>query len=585
MQCLHGPSGVPTDQYRMQTQSHEIFALGLTTASLTAKEDEHKQMMGRAIAAIDDKLVDAAAETQKVNSINLRGTRKIPVDITTSHRHAMKVTKNQDRRSPVMEEEILDQIQEEDLLDGSLHLGYVDNNLEECMTLFSRDSGYGSTASKRANAVQNYNHDIQDPSAWDSQSITSLRSSLTENTESSINPAALGGAAEELAEILMQDEMIHTLVLEGYESMDADRFERNFRRILKHYASKLRNEAKNDLEKGAVHIVHSYRAYVTRIIRKKLSLVEDEHASALDDLRKQEASKLALELFLERLQATDKDAVAIKAEDELDSDNGSEFSNDDKPYLPNLEKVKDFLISSAAFSELVQHLLKFVRPPSTLPPTPPPAPQVAASQAIEENQFVRGNAAEQPEVDSEINKTTEELDMPQRLPKRNGIDDPKLNVKQPESTVSSVQKVLGAIDDRSAIAFHVEAQGSNYSTAQVSRNSIDLVGLRRRKPHTVELERMGYKSEKSHAAGDIEKTTKITDIHLAQTGESYAQLRKEECIKTQSLRRARTFKYLQKLGRSLLFAVQNRWARSWRLKPAEGYKRIEWTCVSPIFST
>jgi hypothetical protein len=148
-----------------------------------------------------------------------------------------------------------------------------------------------------------------------------------------------------------------------------------------------------------------------------------------------------------------------------------------------------------------------------------------------------------------------------------------------------VQKVLGAIDDRSAISFHVEAQESNGSTAQVSRNSNELVWLEKRKPHMMELEGIGYESEKSPAAGCIGQTTKITNVHLAQTGDLDVQPRKEECIEAQSLRRIRTHKYLQKLGRSLLLAVQNRWARNWRSKPAEGYKRIEWTFVSPIFST
>jgi hypothetical protein len=168
--------------------------------------------------------------------------------------------------------------------------------------------------------------------------------------------------------------------------MNAVRFERNFRRTLKHYASNLRKEGKSDLENGVVRIVHSYRAYMTRIIRRKPLLVEDEHASALHELVKLESLKLALERFLEQLQATNKDAAATKSEgDELNSDNGSEFSNDDKPYLPNLENVKDFLILSAAFAELRQHLFEFLRPSDTPRPAQPPSTHVLASQAIEGN--------------------------------------------------------------------------------------------------------------------------------------------------------------------------------------------------------
>lgn len=43
----------------MQSESHEIFALGLTTSSATANEDGHKKVIKDRIAAINDKLVNA----------------------------------------------------------------------------------------------------------------------------------------------------------------------------------------------------------------------------------------------------------------------------------------------------------------------------------------------------------------------------------------------------------------------------------------------------------------------------------------------------------------------------------------------
>lgn len=54
MQCRHQS---PTDEYRMVTQSHEMFALGLTTASAEANLDGHTQVMKIKIAAINDKFV------------------------------------------------------------------------------------------------------------------------------------------------------------------------------------------------------------------------------------------------------------------------------------------------------------------------------------------------------------------------------------------------------------------------------------------------------------------------------------------------------------------------------------------------
>jgi hypothetical protein len=59
MQCRHNQSKIATEKYRTQSQSHELFALGLTTESLTANEHKHKQVMEEKIAAFDDKLVEA----------------------------------------------------------------------------------------------------------------------------------------------------------------------------------------------------------------------------------------------------------------------------------------------------------------------------------------------------------------------------------------------------------------------------------------------------------------------------------------------------------------------------------------------
>lgn len=58
----------------------------------------------------------------------------------------------------------------------------------------------------------------------------------------------------------MQDKRIYALIQDGNQKLDADQFERNFPRVLKQYASDLRKEKKNELEKRAVHIIHSYRA-------------------------------------------------------------------------------------------------------------------------------------------------------------------------------------------------------------------------------------------------------------------------------------------------------------------------------------
>jgi hypothetical protein len=85
MQCLHGPSKIATEKYRMQSQSHELFALGLSTASPTANEDEHKQVMEEKIAAFDDKLVKAQKDPARQNhEASNGGSVKATVVVTMS---------------------------------------------------------------------------------------------------------------------------------------------------------------------------------------------------------------------------------------------------------------------------------------------------------------------------------------------------------------------------------------------------------------------------------------------------------------------------------------------------------------------
>jgi hypothetical protein len=127
---------------------------------------------------------------------------------------------------------------------------------------------------------------------WESRSAVSIGSHDTDITMSSVNPAGIGGAAEQLVEILLLNNDIRTLLDEGFQTMESDRFERNFRRLLKDYASSLRIEAKDILEKGATKIVHTYRAYVTRIIRSRIVGPESEfQALVFYEIKSQETSK------------------------------------------------------------------------------------------------------------------------------------------------------------------------------------------------------------------------------------------------------------------------------------------------------
>jgi hypothetical protein len=206
-------------------------------------------------------------------------------------------------------------------------------------------------------------------SEGDSRSVTSLQSKGTDLTIPSINPAGPGGAAEEIADLFEHDPEIRELISKGFRKMEAERFERNLRRLLKDFAVNLRIEAKSALEKGATKLVHNYRAYVTRLLHEKLAEPDQNRwAEAFHKLKDQDMRnlrKLRLERWERFLSDMVEPIVRVDGEDlDNESDNGSGFSDDEQD-LPNLEKVKDFMVSSEAFLVFTKSLHDFVNSVAT----------------------------------------------------------------------------------------------------------------------------------------------------------------------------------------------------------------------------
>jgi hypothetical protein len=206
---------------------------------------------------------------------------------------------------------------------------------------------------------------VSSTSECDIQSVASIQSRITDLTMSSMNPAGLGGAAEEVADLLAESTDVGELIAKGFEIMEADRFERNFMRLLKDFAINLRKEATNEVQKGATKLVHSYRAYVTRLIRKRFAGQKDEwQAEALHDIQKQESSKLMLERLISDVVGP---SVVETLDQDQESNYGSGFS-DDEQALPNLKRVKDFMVLSTAFGVFRRSLRDFINPVSILRP-------------------------------------------------------------------------------------------------------------------------------------------------------------------------------------------------------------------------
>jgi hypothetical protein len=211
----------------------------------------------------------------------------------------------------------------------------------------------------------------------DTTSVISLESQVTVIT--SIGPTSLGGAADEFADILMRDEHVRQYFEEGFKVMESERLERNFRRLLKDYAASLRKDANDDIKRSATRLVHNYRPYITRAVKSRVTGgdEEDGRATALHDIKNQQASRLTLERLIGQYSVpADNHEPEPAMDNELESDAESQ-SEAGQPYLPNLEMVTEFLVSSQAFETFKKRLHDFVRPHS-----PPQLPVITSSFEI-----------------------------------------------------------------------------------------------------------------------------------------------------------------------------------------------------------
>ncbi|KFY56912.1 hypothetical protein V497_05874 [Pseudogymnoascus sp. VKM F-4516 (FW-969)] len=193
-------------------------------------------------------------------------------------------------------------------------------------------------------------------------SIGSLQSRVT--LIPSLDPTDVGGAAEEFAEILWDSDDIQRCVILGFMVMDANRFERNFLQFIRGYASELRAEADSTVQKSATHIVYYYGAYISRIIRRRALRVKSQ-ATAFHSIKERSATRQTLERFLEQHYTKNPDQADTRLK-HIQESSGNVHSDAEDPYLPNLEKLTDFLISSTAFKTFRTQLEVFVESNSRL---------------------------------------------------------------------------------------------------------------------------------------------------------------------------------------------------------------------------
>ncbi|KAF2145778.1 uncharacterized protein K452DRAFT_125379 [Aplosporella prunicola CBS 121167] len=162
-------------------------------------------------------------------------------------------------------------------------------------------------------------------------SISSITTIASTNTQHSV--AELVSATQELINFFCKNELLVPLYKEAFGSrnIDAVRFVRNFRRLLKVYSNELKDQAEDSLHHDAARLVRFRAKIVAEAIRKKYASMPSN-------------TKLGSEVTAIQSSSDEEDQATFR-EDSVDK----------------FALVEGFLINGPAFANLKTNLERFVR--------------------------------------------------------------------------------------------------------------------------------------------------------------------------------------------------------------------------------
>lgn len=208
---------------------------------------------------------------------------------------------------------------------------------------------------------------VEDSVFGDTSSVSSLADTTFSDQGASLSSQSsteeLITAADELVALLQADKELkplYTIALTK-ASFGAERFERNFHRLLKMYAKDLKAEAKEPLHYMAAQLTYSRARYVVNAIRKQYDQDYKDRTERLASAIRQKARE-RLDRYLSRLDPRDQHkALATDLNDDTDASTSDEdeWDNDSAP-LRTLEQVKAFMISGEAIKNLRRRFKSFV---------------------------------------------------------------------------------------------------------------------------------------------------------------------------------------------------------------------------------
>jgi hypothetical protein len=153
------------------------------------------------------------------------------------------------------------------------------------------------------------------------------------------------GAGERLVALLLEDAELRPLLSVGLRVIEEERFERNFRRLLKVFANGLMRESKTDQQRQTAKFVRVRARNSAHMICRNVS-----EFNGRPDTR---ARQLGINLSTE-------DLTGAEGEDRVSEDDESNPSGDE---LDDLQHLEVFIKSSQAFDALRKKLEAFVQTP------------------------------------------------------------------------------------------------------------------------------------------------------------------------------------------------------------------------------
>ncbi|KAJ5429553.1 hypothetical protein N7491_006569 [Penicillium cf. griseofulvum] len=186
----------------------------------------------------------------------------------------------------------------------------------------------------------------------------------------------------EFANLLHDDGDLLSLLLVGLskELIGFERMRNNFRRMLKHFANNLKADILSESHRDLRSFVSSYSAMITRELFAMASIDKErnikphvlEAGHRIASVEKRLTYERKVEFYLQNLhrdgtapQTSESIGIFNSDDEESDQDSVAEEAGEDEPYegsLQNLDRMRYFILESAAYQILRRRLEGFVRP-------------------------------------------------------------------------------------------------------------------------------------------------------------------------------------------------------------------------------